>query len=194
MTFFDMFLQDPIANSIAVIVLLVMVFSIVWIGYLFLKGSQAEEKYTWPAWAVPALTLAGMGIAAYLTYVEFTHIDAVCGPVGDCNTVQTSPYAYLLGILPVGLFGLIGYIAVAFAWLIGRFGPGHWHPIALVAMWGLALVGTLFSIYLTFLEPFVIGATCAWCILSAMVMTLLLWATTPPAMHVMSQLPEEVEV
>ena len=34
--------------------------------------------------------------------------------------------------------------------------------------------GTLFSIYLTFLEPFVIGAVCAWCLTSAVVMTLLL--------------------
>jgi uncharacterized membrane protein len=39
----------------------------------------------------------------------------------------------------------------------------------------------LFSIYLTFLEPFVIGATCAWCLTSALIMTLLLWAAAPEA-------------
>ena len=41
----------------------------------------------------------------------------------------------------------------------------------------LALVatGTLFSIYLTLLEPFVIGAACPWCLASAILMTLLLW-------------------
>ena len=33
--------------------------------------------------------------------------------------------------------------------------------------------GILFSIYLTFLEPFVIGATCAWCVTSAILMTVL---------------------
>jgi uncharacterized membrane protein len=37
--------------------------------------------------------------------------------------------------------------------------------------------GVLFSIYLTFLEPFVIGATCAWCLSSAVIMTLLLLTT-----------------
>ncbi|NQV07202.1 hypothetical protein HQ535_11680 [bacterium] len=37
--------------------------------------------------------------------------------------------------------------------------------------------GTAFSIYLTFLEPFVIGATCAWCLTSALVVTGLLWLT-----------------
>jgi uncharacterized membrane protein len=43
-----------------------------------------------------------------------------------------------------------------------------------VALFLLALVGTLFSIYLTFLEPFVIGATCAWCLTSAVLMTVLM--------------------
>ena len=45
----------------------------------------------------------------------------------------------------------------------------------------MAWFGVLFSIYLTFLEPFVIGATCAWCITSAIVMTLIFWVSTGPA-------------
>jgi uncharacterized membrane protein len=40
------------------------------------------------------------------------------------------------------------------------------------------LFGTLFSIYLTIPERFVIGATCTWCLTSAIVMTLLLWSST----------------
>lgn len=39
------------------------------------------------------------------------------------------------------------------------------------------------TIHLTFLEPFVIGATCAWCLTSAVVMTLLLWTTTAPVVQ-----------
>ena len=50
-----------------------------------------------------------------------------------------------------------------------------------MGMWLATLLGTLFSIYLTFLEPFVIGATCAWCITSALVMTLIFWAAAGPA-------------
>jgi len=42
----------------------------------------------------------------------------------------------------------------------------------------LTLCGTLFSIYLTALEPFVIGATCAWCLSSAVIVTLLLLLST----------------
>ena len=38
----------------------------------------------------------------------------------------------------------------------------------------MILFGMSFSIYLTFLEPFVIGATCMWCLSSAVIMLLLL--------------------
>ena len=55
-------------------------------------------------------------------------------------------------------------------------------------MWLVALAGTLFSIYLTVLEPFVIGATCMWCITSAVLMTLLLWAATPAAVEAWADL------
>jgi uncharacterized membrane protein len=51
---------------------------------------------------------------------------------------------------------------------------------ARVTLFALALVGTVFSIYLTFLEPFVIGATCAWCLTSSVVVTVLLWLSAGP--------------
>jgi uncharacterized membrane protein len=35
----------------------------------------------------------------------------------------------------------------------------------------ILFTGTGSSVYLTFLEPFVIGATCAWCLTSAVLMT-----------------------
>ena len=50
-------------------------------------------------------------------------------------------------------------------------------------LWLLGMSGTLFSIYLTVLEPFVIGATCMSCVTSAVLMTLLLWAATPAAVE-----------
>jgi uncharacterized membrane protein len=93
--------------------------------------------------------------------------------VGDCNTVQQSEYARLFGVLPIGVLGLLGFAAILAAWGVRRWGPrplSSWAAIALLAMTGF---GTLFSIYLTFLEPFVIGATCMWCLSSAVIMTTL---------------------
>jgi uncharacterized membrane protein len=49
--------------------------------------------------------------------------------------------------------------------------------LLILAVAATALAGTAFSAWLTFLEPFVIGATCLWCILSALTMVSLLWLT-----------------
>jgi uncharacterized membrane protein len=136
---------------------------------------------TLPDWLIPLLAIIGIGVASYLSFVEVTNTEAVCGPVGDCNTVQQSPYATLFGILPVGVLGVVGYILILGVWLAGKFGPKNWQKITSIILWALALFGVLFSIYLTFLEPFVIGATCAWCLTTAVIMTVIFWASTPPA-------------
>ncbi len=125
--------------------------------------------------------MIGIGAASYLAFIEISQTEAVCGPVGDCNTVQQSPYAVLFGFLPVGVLGVIGYILIIIAWGIQHYGRADWHPIASKNLWYMAGFGTLFSIYLTFLEPFVIGATCMWCITSAVVQTSIFWLVTDPA-------------
>jgi uncharacterized membrane protein len=101
--------------------------------------------------------------------------------VGGCEDVQNSKYATLFGFLPVGQLGLIGNIAILAAWITWQFGPASTKKLAVLAMWGMSVFGVLFSTYLTFLEPFVIGATCMWCISSAVIMIILLLTSTPPA-------------
>lgn len=122
-----------------------------------------------------------MIVAGYLAYVEVTQSEAVCGPVGKCNVVQQSPYALLFGVLPIGVLGLIGYVLIIAGWGLQHYGPKQWRGYAALSVWGMALFGTLFSIYLTFLEPFVIGASCAWCLASAVIITMQLWVATEPA-------------
>jgi uncharacterized membrane protein len=167
-----------------------MVISIIWVGVIFLKPVDEEKLPAAPRypWLVPLLCLAGLFVASYMTYVEVRNVQAVCGPVGDCNSVQQSAYATLFGFLPVGIFGLIGYIAILAAWVVWRFVRSGVQKWAAFAMWGMAVFGVLFSIYLTFLEPFVIGATCIWCISSALIVTALLWVTTPIATYAMSDI------
>jgi len=171
------FTSDLDGNILAVIVLLGMIISVIGVGYRYIKGSEIS-KVKWPIWAIPVLSIIGLIAAIYLSYVEITSTDAFCGPVGDCNTVQDSPYAHLFGIIPIGVLGIAGYLTIIALWLAQQYGPKSFIKFSTVAIWSLAWFGVLFSIYLTFLEPFVIGATCAWCIGSAIVMTLILWATT----------------
>ena len=116
--------------------------------------------------AIAALSLAGVAIAAYLTYVHYGDVEAFCvAGGGGCEKVQTSEYAELAGI-PVAVLGLIGYLLIfASLWVPGENG----------AMAGavLALSGFVFSAYLTYRELFTIDAICQWCVASAVVMTAL---------------------
>jgi uncharacterized membrane protein len=99
--------------------------------------------------------------------------------VGDCNTVQSSPYAKLFGLIPIGLVGAVGYIAILVAWLWRRFRNDKLSNIAGPIMFGMALFGTLFSVYLTYLELFVIHAVCIWCLTSAVIITALMLLSLP---------------
>jgi uncharacterized membrane protein len=141
-----------------------------------------------PGLAVPILAIIGLGVSAYLAYVETQAVPAVCGPIGDCNAVQSSTYAKLFGVLPVGILGLIGYAAILGAWILGRFGGRRLARSAPLGVFGIALAGTLFSIYLTYLEPYVIEAVCAWCLSSALIITLLLLLSLGAGREALEQL------
>lgn len=176
--------RDPVGNGLAVLVLAGMLAALAWVlasrPWRTWRGRTPVAR-TWREWAVLGLSIVGLGVAGYLAYVETQQVQAVCGPVGDCNTVQQSGYALLFGLIPIGVIGVLGYLAILVAWAVQRFGSGAlawWARAAIPAMAG---IGVLFSIYLTFLEPFVIGATCAWCLSSAVIMTLLLLLTARPA-------------
>jgi uncharacterized membrane protein/thiol-disulfide isomerase/thioredoxin len=122
---------------------------------------------------IPLLAVLGLGVAGYMAYIEITHVAAVCGPVGECNVVQTSQYAAIAGI-PVAVLGLIFYLAVPVLWAVQRYTVGKWARPAALALLGLTLFGVLFSIYLTLLELFVIHAVCMWCLSSALITTLIM--------------------
>jgi uncharacterized membrane protein len=136
----------------------------------------------WTDWLIPVLLIAGFGVAGYLSYVETQAVEAICGPIGDCNTVQQSRYARLFDILPVGVLGLMGYIALLAAWLAMRFMP-KLEKTAAIGFFGMAFFAVLFSLYLTYLEPFIIRAVCIWCLTSAVIVTILLFLGTGPAVQ-----------
>ena len=150
------------------------------------RGRAPRVTLRVPAWTdalTPVLTIIGLGVAGYLAYVETQAVPAVCGPVGDCNAVQASSYARLLGVLPVGLLGVAGYAAILAAWLRGRLRSDRLADYAQLSVLGMTVFGVLFSLYLTYLEPFVIKAVCAWCLTSAVIMTLLMLLSIGPAVQ-----------
>lgn len=169
---------------VAWVVLVGMVLAVVFAAVVLGAALQSKQLFRTPAWldlAFPILGVIGMGVALYLLYVESSSAQAICGPVGDCNAVQDSPYAMIFGILPVGLAGVLGYLAILGAWFFGKRSPTGLGAYVPAAMLGFSVFGTLFSVYLTYLEIFVIHAVCMWCITSAIVMTLILLASLPKA-------------
>ncbi len=113
-----------------------------------------------------ALTIAGLGVAGYLTYVHYAGIKPVCTAGGSCEKVQTSVYSELAGV-PVALIGLLGYVSIL-ALLIG---PEN--ETSRCVMMALTLVGFAFSAYLTYRELYSIHAICEWCVSSAIVLTVM---------------------
>ncbi len=177
MTLGEKFAGDLAANILAVVILLGMLGAVIYAGISLNNPVQKTGK-PYPAWIIPVLSLVGIGIAGYLTYVEVNQVEAVCGPVGNCNTVQESSYATLFGILPVGVLGMLGYISIIIGWLASLLDLAGLNRVIKFTLWIFTLIGVLFSIYLTFLEPFVIGASCIWCLSSAVIMTLLFLVAT----------------
>jgi uncharacterized membrane protein len=171
--------RDRWGNTLALIVLADMLFAVAKVIWRFAgiwrsAGSARRSREGWGVYAATALIALGLCIAGYLAYIETTGSVALCGPVGNCNAVQLSTYARLFGVLPIAYAGLIGYVLIGVALGIARLTSGTAAKAAARALIILTLCGTLFSIYLTALEPFVIGATCAWCLSSAVIVTLLL--------------------
>jgi uncharacterized membrane protein len=113
------------------------------------------------------LALAGIGVAAYIAIVDAAGGTPQCLAGGTgCETVANSDYSDLAGI-NVAVLGIASYLLLLGAALA----PGD---LARIAGFTIALIGFGFSVYLTYLELFVIDAICQWCVASAVLMTLLL--------------------
>jgi uncharacterized membrane protein len=114
------------------------------------------------------LSLTGLFVSAYLYLYKIGKIGSLACGTGGCETVQWSPWSRVAGI-EVALIGVLGYaglLAVSLASLQPGLVNRRW-PAALLLV--LAGVGVLFTVYLTYLELFVIHAICRWCVASGVI-------------------------
>ena len=140
---------------------------------------RAKRQYSTTRRTLLALAVLGVLISAYLTWTHFAGLTPVCTGSGEgCQTVQSSRYASVLGI-PVALLGLIAYGGLIFSTAL-------WRETGIYLGLLISLVGTLFSAYLTYLEIFVIGALCQWCLASAAIMLAALVCATLAALPLLS--------
>jgi uncharacterized membrane protein len=116
--------------------------------------------------AAAVLALAGIAVATYIAIADSGGGAPKCLAGGTgCETVAHSRYSHIAGI-NIALFGIGGYVLLLAAAAVpgdaGRFGG-----------FLTALIGFGFSAYLTYLELFVIDAICQWCVISAILATIL---------------------
>jgi uncharacterized membrane protein len=112
------------------------------------------------------LSLTGFFVSAYLYLYKIGRIGTLACGTGGCETVQLSPWSRFAG-LEVSLIGMLGYaglLAVSLAALQPALAQRRWPATLILA---LSAVGVGFTLYLTYLELFVIHAICRWCVGSA---------------------------
>lgn len=159
-----------------------------------LKAGDGSEfdQFARPWWMIGLpgllllLSLAGAAVAGYLTYTYWFDESIICAGFSSCDAVAESDYSHF-GDIPVAFIGVLGYVAIAAAaavWLLtgDRFGD-----LPLLAIWGMAVGGTAYSVYLTYVEIFVIEAVCIWCLTSAIIMLAILLVTTVAVLALRSQ-------
>ena len=114
------------------------------------------------------LSLVGLFISAYLYLYKLGKIGNLACGTGGCETVQWSPWSQVAGI-EVSLVGVLGYaglVLLSLAALQAGLTKQRWPGVLLAVLAG---VGVLFTLYLTYLELFVIHAVCRWCVASGVV-------------------------
>jgi len=114
------------------------------------------------------LSVIGLVDSSYLTWIKLGNKEIMCADVGGCDVVNSSRYSEIGGI-PIALIGAVAYIVILMFLLIEN-RSDFLQENSTLYVFGLSLVGTLYSGYLTYLEIAVINAVCPYCVLSAVMM------------------------
>jgi uncharacterized membrane protein len=119
-------------------------------------------------------TIIGLFITIYLAYVHLSaSAELSCGNIGDCTKVQASIYGFILGI-PVSYLGLSLYLCI-FALIIFEFYVQDYLYKYFIQLLNASIVSSalIFSMYLTWVEFFILKEICIWCIGNAFVIFLI---------------------
>ncbi len=118
------------------------------------------------------LITSGIGLfdAIYLWLIKITENESLCPQgLGDCWSVNNSIYSEIYGV-PVSIFGMLAYLSML---LLIYFESRNksFKQTAVLAQFGISLIGFLFSLYLIYIQFGVLHQVCPFCILSAITMT-----------------------
>ncbi len=111
----------------------------------------------------------GMMDSAYVGLNSLSDTLIPCGPAGGCDEVLNSPYSHWGGI-SIAWFGFLFYLAVSGGGVFGLSGFQRVFRFTLVASSAAFLV----TLYLLYVQAFVLQAFCDYCLLSAFLVFVIL--------------------
>jgi uncharacterized membrane protein len=136
-----------------------------------MRETYASKTDRYLAWSVAILAILGAIDSTYLLIYKLTGNNRMCLGNGGCHNVNFSPYSEIYGI-PISLIGLLAYLVMLAVVLLEprmkllqENGP--------LILFGMGLTGLAFSVYLTYLELYVIHAVCPFCVASAIIILLM---------------------
>ncbi len=132
--------------------------------------------------AIAAMALVGLLVSLYLWFFKLGLIGELQCGTGACERVQLSQWGDFLG-LPVPVYGVGGYLALLVVSLVGLQPQFESSRRVTQALAGLATGGLGFTVYLKYIELVVIGAVCRWCVVSAVLITLIFMASLLALRH-----------
>ena len=125
----------------------------------------------WLFRASVALVIIGVLVSVYMTVYKVSGNEGMCLGSGDCSTVNASRFSEVNGI-PVAVIGVIGYLAILGVHLFENRSP-FMRKNATLLIFGMALTGFIFTVWLVYIEIAVLKALCPFCVTSQVAMTLI---------------------
>ena len=128
--------------------------------------------------AVAIVAVVGLADATYLTVQALTGETISCGGSPNCSQVLSSAYAKL-GPIPVAMLGALAYFTAFTFATFAAFGYRH-APKFLVLIAGAMFLMTLWLLYV---QAFLLHAYCRYCLFSAAITFLIagLLIAVPPS-------------
>jgi len=133
-----------------------------------ISSGESQSKVAWSYIVAALLSLIGLADAIYLTVQDLTGQHLRCTIVSGCSEVLSSPYAHI-GPVPLAVLGAVAYFTVFSLSILAAFGYRFAGPLLAV----LVSLMFLITLWLLYLQAFVIHHFCQYCLLSAAVTTAL---------------------
>ena len=132
------------------------------------SSESSPKKLAWLYLIAAILSLGGLADAIYLTVQDITGASLRCTIISGCSEVLASKYAHI-GSIPLASVGALAYFVFFSLAILAAFGYTFVRTLLTV----LVTLMFLTSLWLIYLQAFVIHHFCQYCLLSATITTIL---------------------